>query len=156
MFRIGWRRTSEGFGEGNSGHWRCRADLSGIYTKKTRRTEFLEEIEEHKLGGRIFERVQEHLQERGLGIGRGTIVDATNVHAPSSLNPLIRQNIVHSRNQRFGDKLDSGSPVRFAQTEAKARTPAFEAALSDAIATAERILDRLDRKWPVKSPARAG
>ena len=41
-------------------------------------------LEEHKLGARIFERVQEHLQERGLGIGRGTIVDATIVHAPSS------------------------------------------------------------------------
>ena len=36
------------------------------------------------MGARIFERVQEHLQERGLRIGRGTIVDATIVHAPSS------------------------------------------------------------------------
>jgi len=36
------------------------------------------------LGARIFERVQEHLQERGLRIGTGTIVDATIVHAPSS------------------------------------------------------------------------
>ncbi len=41
-------------------------------------------LEEHKLGARIFERVQEHLQERGLRIGTGTIVDATIVHAPSS------------------------------------------------------------------------
>ena len=36
------------------------------------------------MGARIFERVQEHLQERGLRIGTGTIVDATIVHAPSS------------------------------------------------------------------------
>ena len=41
-------------------------------------------LEEHKLGARIFERVQQHLQERGLRIGTGTIVDATIVHAPSS------------------------------------------------------------------------
>ena len=41
-------------------------------------------LEEHKLGARIFERVQQHLQERGLRMGRGTIVDATIVHAPSS------------------------------------------------------------------------
>ena len=41
-------------------------------------------LEEHQLGARIFERVQQHLQERGLRIGRGTIVDATIVHAPSS------------------------------------------------------------------------
>src|SRR5712671_4572950 len=39
-------------------------------------------LEEHKLGARIFERVQEHLQERGFRIGTGTIVDATIVHAP--------------------------------------------------------------------------
>jgi len=41
-------------------------------------------LEEHQLGARIFGRVQEHLQERGLRIGTGTIVDATIVHAPSS------------------------------------------------------------------------
>jgi len=41
-------------------------------------------LEQHHLGARIFERVQEHLQERGLRIGTGTIVDATIVHAPSS------------------------------------------------------------------------
>ena len=41
-------------------------------------------LEQHQLGARIFERVQEHLQERGLRIGTGTIVDATIVHAPSS------------------------------------------------------------------------
>src|SRR5258708_26301036 len=34
-------------------------------------------LEEHQLGGRIFERVQEHLQGRGVRIGTGTIVDAT-------------------------------------------------------------------------------
>src|SRR5437667_6581821 len=42
-------------------------------------------LERHQLGGgRIFERVQEHLQERGLRIGTGTIVDGTIVHHPSS------------------------------------------------------------------------
>src|ERR1019366_8206144 len=45
---------------------------------------FRQLLEEHQLGARIFERVQEHLQERGLRIGTGTIVDATIVHAPSS------------------------------------------------------------------------
>jgi transposase, IS5 family len=41
-------------------------------------------LEQHNLGARVFERVQEHLQERGLKIGTGTIVDATILHAPSS------------------------------------------------------------------------
>ena len=41
-------------------------------------------LEEHKLGARIFERVQEHIQARGLRMGTGTSVDATILHAPSS------------------------------------------------------------------------
>jgi IS5 family transposase len=41
-------------------------------------------LEEHQLGARIFERVQQHLQAQGLRIGTGTIVDATILHAPSS------------------------------------------------------------------------
>ena len=41
-------------------------------------------LEEHQLGARIFERVQEHLQEKGFRIAAGTIVDATILHAPSS------------------------------------------------------------------------
>ena len=43
---------------------------------------------------------------------------------------------------------------RLAQTDAQPRTPAFEAALSNAIITARRILDRLDLEWPVKAPDR--
>ena len=39
-------------------------------------------LEEHQLGARIFERVQQHLQAQGLRIGTGTIVDATILHAP--------------------------------------------------------------------------
>ena len=35
-------------------------------------------------GARIFQRVQEHLQEKGFRIATGTIVDATILHAPSS------------------------------------------------------------------------
>ena len=41
-------------------------------------------LEEHQLGARIFERVQEHLQAKGFRIATGTIVDATILHAPSS------------------------------------------------------------------------
>ena len=41
-------------------------------------------LEQHQLGARIFQRVQEHLQEKGFRIARGTIVDATILHAPSS------------------------------------------------------------------------
>ena len=41
-------------------------------------------LEEHELGGRLFERVGEHLQAKGLRLSTGTIVDATIINAPSS------------------------------------------------------------------------
>ena len=41
-------------------------------------------LEEHKLGGAMLETVNQHLQEKGVRITTGTIVDATIIHAPSS------------------------------------------------------------------------
>lgn len=43
-------------------------------------------LERHKLGERLFKRVSEVLQARGLTIGTGTIVDAALIGAPSSTN----------------------------------------------------------------------
>jgi IS5 family transposase len=41
-------------------------------------------LEEHRLGGEILETVNLYLQQRGVRIATGTIVDATIIHAPSS------------------------------------------------------------------------
>ena len=41
-------------------------------------------LERHGLGERLFERVGEHLQQKGLRLNTGTIVDATIINAPSS------------------------------------------------------------------------
>jgi len=41
-------------------------------------------LEEHKLGGEMLETVNLHLQDKGVRITTGTIVDATVIHAPSS------------------------------------------------------------------------
>lgn len=41
-------------------------------------------LEEHGLGGKLFAEVNEYLKERGMAVNRGTIVDATIIHAPSS------------------------------------------------------------------------
>ena len=41
-------------------------------------------LEEHDLGGEMLETVNQHLQSKGIRITRGTIVDATIIHAPSS------------------------------------------------------------------------
>jgi transposase, IS5 family len=41
-------------------------------------------LEEHNLGGAMLETVNLHLQQQGVRITTGTIVDATIIHAPSS------------------------------------------------------------------------
>ena len=45
---------------------------------------FRHRLEEHRLGGRMLEAVNLHLQSQGVRITTGTIVDATIIHAPSS------------------------------------------------------------------------
>ncbi len=41
-------------------------------------------LEKHRLGKHIFKAVNAHLARSGMTVGRGTIVDATIIHAPSS------------------------------------------------------------------------
>lgn len=41
-------------------------------------------LEKHDLGGAMLETMNEYLESRGIRISRGTIVDATILHAPSS------------------------------------------------------------------------
>jgi transposase, IS5 family len=41
-------------------------------------------LEQHELGRRLFQEVGRHLQERGMQVSSGTIVDATLIDAPSS------------------------------------------------------------------------
>ena len=41
-------------------------------------------LEEQGLSKRLFEQVDEYLKEHGMAVNRGTIVDATIIHAPSS------------------------------------------------------------------------
>jgi IS5 family transposase len=41
-------------------------------------------LEEHEIGSAMLQAVNEHLQQKGVRISTGTIVDATIIHAPSS------------------------------------------------------------------------
>ena len=41
-------------------------------------------LERHALGAALFEQVHAYLEQHGLKLSRGTIVDATIIHAPSS------------------------------------------------------------------------
>jgi transposase, IS5 family len=48
-------------------------------------------LEEHDLGGAMLETVNLHLQQKGVRITTGTIVDATIIHAPSSTKNRAQQ-----------------------------------------------------------------
>ncbi len=48
-------------------------------------------LEKHRLGKRIFRAVNAHLGRSGMTVGRGTIVDATIIHAPSSTKNKERE-----------------------------------------------------------------
>ena len=41
-------------------------------------------LETHNLGGRLFQLINEYLEENGLKVSTGTIVDATIIDAPTS------------------------------------------------------------------------
>jgi len=46
--------------------------------------QFRHRLEKHDLGGALLQTVNEYLESRGIRISRGTIVDASIIHAPSS------------------------------------------------------------------------
>ena len=74
-------------------------------------------LEEHQLGRGLFEEIKGHLEEQGVRLREGTIVDATIIEAPSSTknrtgqrDPEMRQ--VKKGNQyHFGMKLHIGVDV---------------------------------------------
>lgn len=75
-------------------------------------------LEKHRLTEAIFVAVQEHLEERGLLVRSGTIVDATIISAPSSTknrsesrDPEMRQT-KKGNNWFFGMKLHVGTDRR--------------------------------------------
>ena len=75
-------------------------------------------LERHQLGQGLFEEIKGHLEEQGVRLREGTIVDATIIEAPSSTknragerDPEMRQ--VKKGNQyRFGMKLHIGVDAR--------------------------------------------
>ena len=52
-------------------------------------------LERHNLGERLFALIAEYLQENGLKVATGTIVDATIISAPSSTKNKCRQRITY-------------------------------------------------------------
>ena len=58
--------------------------LTGPLPDETTILKFRHRLEEHGLGTTLFEEIREHLEEQGLRLSPGTIVDASILGAPSS------------------------------------------------------------------------
>lgn len=87
-------------------------------------------LEQHALGESLFQAVGEYLQERGLRIASGTIVDATIISAPSSTRnkAKARDPEMHStrkgRQWYFGMKAHIGVDSKTKQIHSVVATPA--------------------------------
>ena len=87
-------------------------------------------LERHQLGQGLFEEIKGHLEEQGVRLREGTIVDATIIEAPSSTknragerDPEMRQ--VKKGNQyHFGMKLHLGVDARSGVVHSFSTTPA--------------------------------
>ena len=61
-------------------------------------------LEEQGLGKKLFEQVNEYLKEQGLAVNRGTIVDATIIHAPSSTKNRAKERDPEMHQTRKGNQ----------------------------------------------------
>jgi transposase, IS5 family len=68
-------------------------------------------LEEHKLTERLFREINTHLSERGLLLGKGTIVDATIINAPSSTKNAKQQRDPQMHQTRKGKQWYFGMKV---------------------------------------------
>ena len=87
-------------------------------------------LERHQLGQGLFEEIKSHLEEQGMRLREGTIVDATIIESPSSTknrtgqrDPEMRQ--VKKGNQwHFGMKLHIGVDAKTGLVHSLSTTPA--------------------------------
>jgi IS5 family transposase len=61
-------------------------------------------LEEHALGGEMLETVNLHLQSKGVRIAKGTIVEATIIHAPSSTKNAQQERDPEMRQTKKGNQ----------------------------------------------------
>lgn len=76
-------------------------------------------LERHQLTERLFAEINAHLSQRGLFVGKGTIVDATIINAPSSTKNVEKQRDPEMHQTRkgkqwyFGMKMHTGTDAAF-------------------------------------------
>ncbi len=107
-------------------------------------------LEEHHLGGEMLERVNLHLQKKGVRITAGTIVDATIIHAPSSTKNRDQQRDPEMHQTRkgkdwyFGMKAHVGVDSKHKLIHSAVVTPAN---VADATVLPELLHGEETRVW---------
>ena len=73
-------------------------------------------LEQHQLTARLFTAINAHMAERGLLVGRGTIVDATIINAPPSTKNAKKERDPQMHQTRKGQQWYFGMKVQPAPT----------------------------------------
>ena len=62
----------------------CKLKITGPIPDETTILKFRHFLEKHKLGNKMFDEINKHLESQGLILKEGTIVDASIISAPTS------------------------------------------------------------------------
>lgn len=94
-------------------------------------------LEKHQLSQALFQEINRYLREKGLMISKGTMVDATIVHAPSSTKNREKRRDPEMRQTRkgnqwyFGMKVHVGADVNSGAAHSVTVTPANTADIGE-------------------------
>ena len=92
-------------------------------------------LEEHQIGAAMLATVNEHLQEKGVRIATGTIVDATIIHAPSSTKNQRQERDPEMHQTKKGKQWYFGMKAHVG-VDSKTKL------IHSAVATAENVAER--------------
>jgi IS5 family transposase len=107
-------------------------------------------LEQHQLGGEMLETVNLHLQEKGVRITTGTIVDATIIHAPSSTKNQSKQRDPEMHQTRKGKQWYFGMKAHVgvdSKTKMIHTVVATSANIADSTVLAELLHGEETRVW---------
>jgi len=94
-------------------------------------------LEKHELTPVLLQEINNHLQEKGLLVSKGSMVDATIIHAPSSTKNADKQRDPEMHQTRkgnqwyFGMKIHVGADVNSGGVHSVTVTPANQADISE-------------------------
>jgi IS5 family transposase len=107
-------------------------------------------MERHHLGDQLFHLVNDYLQENGLKVNRGTIVDATIIQAPSSTKNKKKQRDPEMKQTRKGNQWYFGMKAHIgvdSQTKLIHHVVATSANVHDSVVIGDLLHGNESRIW---------